>query len=193
MKKSTFLFLLLTAPFIIQAKGMKTKINHSFLMVNYEYESKYKTFLGQYHYSVYKNYTVGISYTFGIKSISLPTYVSSKLDQNFKAPYDKIKHLDILFGKKFDLTDHQDFILQLNTGLSYLYFQEQFHFLPFNCQLAADQKLTQALGVPLSAILHINTKHRIGFDMYVYSNLNPEKIIMGVGIGLRYGKMKLNE
>ena len=190
MKNSQLLFLLITLSFTSIAEAKEKKVNPSFLLANVQYASRYKGVNIQYHYSVYKNYTLGISYTAGQKNISIPDYVSSKLDEHYDAPYDKIKNVDLLFGKKMDVVNNE-LILQINTGLSYLYFQEHVHYFPFNCKLASDVKLTQALGVTANALVHINTKHRTGLDFYLNSNLNPEKIVFGAGVGFRFGKMKL--
>ncbi len=189
MKQSILIFLIMLCSLFGSARNEIKKANKGALYANYVYLSKYNAAMFQYHYTIYKNYTAGMSGSIGFKNISIPDYVESKLDHNYVLPYDKLRNVDLLIGRKIVLTKDEDILLHLSAGLSYLYFQRNFHYLPFNCQLANDVELTQALGVPLQAIMNISTKHRIGFNINFYTNLNPEKILIGVGFGMRMGKL----
>ncbi len=189
MKQQLIFGALLFFSVSMQAKNKIRKVNRCSYAVNYLQEIKYKGYQFDASCRMKNKNILGISMSHAFKKIPVPSCLRSKIYADDTAQYKVLKILDITYGKYISISKTDNTMLYFIGGLSYSNFQGKINFLPFNCNLIYDTEITEAIGASLSSVLHANTRNKFGMYVKTYANFNLEKIIFGIGVGVRFGKM----
>jgi hypothetical protein len=187
MKTIGLVLLLVVSAFAIGAQ--ERKVDKTYYTVQYFRDIKYRGYQIQVNRKIRNDYSIGISFTHAMKQNHLPAYIIRNINPHDTPTYNVVRIIDVVWGKYINLTSKGNVLLCISAGPSYSNFQNKVNYLPFNCNLIYDTEITKALGLALNSTIHVHTRYKIGLDLNAYCNLNTEKVLLGLGIGMRFGRM----
>jgi hypothetical protein len=189
MKKILSITILLFFSTSFFAKTKERKVNKTIFTSGILQDIKYRGFQCSGDYILKNKYSIGLNFAHAFSKIEVPTYLQGKINHSDSVQYKVAKILDVMIGKYVRISENENSLLQVKAGVSYSNFQGKINFLPFNCNLIYDTEVTNALGLALNGVLHIHAQHKLGMYISTYANLNSERILISLGIGIRFGKM----